>query len=296
MAHLIAARRSGAANLDGVDITGYEAARPFFKYPMNRALLATVLAILTMRLAGAADFATEMMEATFKIKGDATCFFLKREAPDAALYLVTAGHAFSDPKAKTLELVLRKPKPDGSYERVEHTISLLRDNKPLWVRHEKHDVTVLRISDPLPVQIPALPASVLADEVKLKATGVHLCSPLFVLAYPAKLEANKSGLPIARQGIFASPPLLPAATHPTFLADYNAFPGDSGGPVFIKGADHHPLVAGIVSEQHYYDAEMNSVFQQHSIRTPLGVTRILHAQYVRETLEAAAKQNASPSK
>jgi len=263
---------------------------------MNKAVLAVAITMLAAPVAQAADFATEMMEATFKIKGDATCFLLRREAPDTALYLVTAGHAFSDPKTKTLELVLRKPKPDGSYERIEHTVSLLREEKPLWIRHEKHDVAVLKISDPLPVPVPALPASVLADETKLKAAGVHLCSPLFVLAYPAGLEADKSGLPIARQGIFASPPLLPSTTHPTFLADYNAFPGDSGGPVFIQAADHRPLVVGIVSEQHYYDAAMKAVFQEHSIRTPLGVTKIVHAQLIRETLEAAAKQNAAPTK
>lgn len=262
---------------------------------MNRAFLITLFSLTSVHIAGAADFAAEMMDATFRIVGSATCFLVRREAPDTALYLVTAGHTFGDPKAETLTLVLRKRHPDGSYERAEHSVPLRKGETLLWTRHDKHDVAVLRISDPLPVPVPALPASMLADEARLKTSSVRLCSPLFVFTYPAGLEANKSGLPIARQGIFASPPLLPMATHPTFLADYNAFPGDSGGPVFVEGADHHPFVVGIVSDQHFYDAQMKSVFQDHSIQTPLGAVRIVHAQYALQLIEAAAKQNVPPT-
>ncbi len=265
---------------------------------MNRAFLTAVLVLITVRVVTAGDFATEMMEATFKLGRGAsgTCFLVRREAPDTAVYLVTVGHAFDDNTDETAVVVLRTPQPDGSYQRRDHTITLRRDGKPLWARHAKHDVAVLRISEPLPVVVAALPASALADAALLKASAVHLCSPLFVLSYPKGLEANAAGLPVARQGIFASPPLLPSATHPSFLADYNAFQGDSGGPVFIAGADNHPLLVGIVTDQHYYDDELKGMYQQHRIRNPLGVVKILHAQYVRETLEAAAKQSEPPSK
>lgn len=267
---------------------------------MNRAFLVALTAVLLLRAVAVADFASEMMEATFKLDlgdGDiATCFLVRREMPDTAIYLVTAAHAFADLKAETAVLVLRKPKADGSYERHDYTLPIRRGDKPLWVRHEKHDVVVLRLPESLPVKVSALPSSVLADQARLKASAVHLCSALFILAYPQRLEANESGIPVARQGIFASPPLLPLATHPTFLADYNAFPGDSGGPVFIASADSHPLVVGLVTDQRYHDVAMKSVYQEHSIRTPLGIVVILHAQYVRDTLEKAAKQNEPPSK
>ncbi len=229
------------------------------------------------------------MEATFRIEGSATCFFLRGEAPDTALYLVTAGHAIGDAMQEKFDVILRKPKADGSCERVEFSVPLRKHDKPLWVRHEKHDIVIVRVVDPLPVQPPALPAEVLADEERLRGAGARLCGPVFILTYPAGLEADKAGLPVARQGIFASPPLLPLAAHPTFLVDYNAFPGDSGAPVFIEGMDHRPLIAGIVFDQHYYDAEMKSVFQEHSIRTPLGAARIIRAEYAREVLVAATK-------
>lgn len=259
---------------------------------MNRALLAVLITVFALRVGMAADFVSEMMEATFKLdvggKDIATCFLVRREAPDQAVYLVTAAHIFADAKGDTALLVLRKPKPDGSYERVEYTLPIRHGHQPLWVHHEAQDVAVLRLPEPLPVAVAAVPASALADETRLKATTVHLGSPLFTLAYPWRLEADDSGTPVARQGIFASSPLLPWATHPTFLADCHAFPGDSGGPVFIAGADQHPLVVGIVLNRRWYE-------EQGKIEL-LDIAVILHAQYVRDTLEAAAKQNEPSSK
>jgi hypothetical protein len=166
--------------------------------------------------------------------------------------------------------------------RHEHTIQLRREGKPLWARHKEHDIAVLRIDEPLPGPVIALPASRLANEDQMKTANVHVCSTLFIFGYPEGLEADAAGHPVARQAIFASSPLLPRRTHPTFLASYTAFKGDSGGPAFIEGNHGHPLVVGMAIEQHYYDT---------GIRTPLGLVKILHAHFIRETLEAAAKLN-----
>jgi hypothetical protein len=265
---------------------------------MNRVFFAALITVLTVRAVVAADFATEMMEATFKLGKSATgtCFLVRREAPDTTVYLVTVGHAFDDNTDKTAVVVLRKPNPDGSFERLEYNFPIRRNDKPLWLRNEKQDLAVVPLTEPLPVAVAALPISALADEARLKASGVHLCSPLFVLAYPLGLEADAAGRPVACQGIFASPPLLPLATHPSFLADYNVFKGDSGGPVFIPGADGHPLVVGLVHEQHYFDDELKGMYQEHRIRNPLGIVKVLHAQHIRDTIEAAAKQNETLSK
>jgi hypothetical protein len=266
---------------------------------MNRTLFSLLIGILIAGTAVAADFATEVMEATFKLfhpESTATCFFVRREEPPEGLYLVTAAHALERIKGDTAIVVLRQAKDDGSYVRHDHTIPIRRDGKSLWVRHEKQDIAVLRLADPPPIPAGALPASVIADEARLKAAGVHICSPLFVLTYPQQFEANGAGFPVARQGIFASPPLLPVQTHPTFLADFTTFAGDSGGPVFIEGRDGHPLLVGLVLAQFHHDEHVTTEYEDRTIRHPLGMGTILHAQYIHETLEAAAKPNAPAAK
>lgn len=240
--------------------------------------------------AGAEDFASQVLKATFKFYHEdstSTCFLVKRDK-DPSLYLVTCAHTVEKTKGETAVLVLREAHPDGSYERCDHTISIRKAETPLWVRHEKEDVAVLKLGEKLPMGVEGLPESSLLNEASLQAAGVHLCSPLFVLTFPQRFEANAAGFPVARQGIFASPPLLPLKSHPTFLGDFTTFSGDSGGPVFFRSEDGSPKVAGITIGQHHHNERTNSELEERLQRQPLGLGIILHATYVREVIAAAA--------
>lgn len=249
--------------------------------------------------APAADFATEMLDATHKLfhqNSTASCFFVRREAPDQALYLVTAAHVLERTKGDTAIVVLRERQTNGSYQRRDHSIAVRRDGKVLWVRHATEDTAVLRLTEPPPVPVSALPLAALADEADLTAAGLHICSPLFVLTYPQRFEANHAGFAVARQGIIASHPFLPIQTYHTYLADFTTFAGDSGGPVFVAKPDGHPLLVGIVLAQIRHDERVTTEYDERTLHHPLGLGKVLHARFLRDTLELAAKPPVTETK
>ena len=266
---------------------------------MKPIIIAALFGIISGAVAFAGDFATEMADATFKFfnaDSTATCFLVRREAPDQTLYLVTAAHVFDGVKGDTAIVVLRARRDDGSYQRRDHTVAVRRGVKALWVRHATEDVAVLRLAEAPPVPVTALPLSAIADEASLTAAGLHICSPLLVLTYPQRFEANDAGFAVARQGIIASHPFLPIQAQHTYLADFTTFGGDSGGPVFVAGTDGHPLLIGIVLAQFRHDEQVTTEYEERSIHHPLGLGSVLHAQFVRDTIERAAKPDAANSK
>lgn len=108
----------------------------------------------------------------------------------------------------------------------EQTIALLREGERLWVRHAAGDAAVLRLSEPLPVPVAALPFSALADGARISAAGLHLCSSVFVLTHPTGFPAHEGGFAVARQGVIASHPLLPAQRYPSYAASFTTFNGE----------------------------------------------------------------------
>ncbi|HQW28284.1 MAG TPA: serine protease [Verrucomicrobiales bacterium] len=260
---------------------------------MKPVILSLLVGIITGAIASAGDFATEMLEATFKlfhVDSTGTCVLVSREAPDRSLYVVTAAHVLERTRGDTAIVVLRKRLADGSYQRQDHTIVIRHDGKPLWVRHATEDIAVLRLAETPPVPVSALPLSAIVDEPRLAALGLHICSPLYVLTYPERFEANDAGFAVARQGIIASYPFLPVQRHHTFLSDFTTFAGDSGGPVFIAGTDGHPLLVGIVLAQFRHDEHVKMEYEERTLHHPLGLGSVLHSQFVRDTIEKAFKQ------
>jgi hypothetical protein len=266
---------------------------------MNHFILTSLLATLTCCLAAAGDFATEMVDATYKlfnVDSTATSILVRREAPDQSYYLVTAAHVMEQIKGDSAIVVLRDRQADGSYQRRDHTVTIRRDGKPLWVRHASEDVAVLRLPEPPPGQVNALPLADIADEARLTAAELHICSPLYVLTYPQRFEANDAGFAIARQGIIASHPFLPVQRYHTYFANFTTFAGDSGGPVFVAGTNRQPLLIGMVLAQSRHDESITMEYEERTIHHPLELGTVLHAQFVRDTIEQAARQGDAGAK
>lgn len=267
---------------------------PFFVF-----LILAALSALPALPARASDFATQMLNATYKLfnkDSTATGFFVRDPAASSRqartnLILVTAGHVFSRMSGDSAVVVLRHPKDDGTYTRDDFTIPIRRGDRPLWTTHPEQDVAVMRVKLPADSGVEPLPLDALATETSFQQSHLHIASPMFVLGFPTRFEANGAGFPVARHASVASFPLTPIQLQKTFLADFTTFSGDSGGPVFLpdprSGKDPEqspPLVVGIVLAQFRHDEKIDTLYEERVIHYPLALSTILHAQFIRETI------------
>jgi hypothetical protein len=265
--------------------------------------LALALAFFLPVTAAAADFATQMLEATYKLFNNdstATGFFV--QVPPAApeskprVVVVTAGHVFAKMSGETAVVVLRRPGGDGSYQRRDLTIPIRAKGKPLWTAHADQDVAAMRVELPADAAVSPLPLEMLADEAALRAANLHLASSLHVLTFPTRFEANTAGFPVCRHASIAGAPLLPVKLYKTFLADFATFNGDSGGPVFLADPRRReaaelspPLVVGIVVAQFRSDEKSDTMYEERTLHHPLGLATVLQAQFIRETIDLLPK-------
>ena len=240
----------------------------------------------------AEGFATGMLEATYKLfheKSTATCFLVTQEAPDQKVYLVTAAHVLERMEGETAILVLRERLEDGTFVRRDFPVVIRRDEQPLWVRDAQVDLAILRLDDLPSFPIGTIPFRSIADEGVLESGKLEICRSLFLLTYPQRFEGSEGGFAVARQAIVSSRSFLPLVKHPTYLADFTTFSGDSGGPVFIAGENDQPLVVGVVLAQTRHDERVKTEYEERVIHHPLGLGTVLHAQFVRALIENVAE-------
>lgn len=264
-------------------------------YPLIIALALTKL-IAESPTPGKAEY---VMHSTFKLfnpGSTATCLLVHQEsAPDRPI-IITAAHVFEKMKGETAIVVFRKKDKSGLYKRHDHQIKIRNKEKKLWVRHPDRDIAALRLEEkPDNTPCPTISTKILADSKTLKKQGVTICDSVFVLCYPERTEANGAGFPVARHATIASFPLSPAKHYPSFMLDFNTFGGDSGGPVFVKDTPGKaPLVIGIAVAQYRYDESVKMLNEERSVHHPLGLSKVIHSQFILETLRMLNGTNQTP--
>ncbi len=265
---------------------------PHFLYPALASLL-----LSSAPLDGQTPRNAELiLHSTFKLfnsESTATCFLIHQEdSPDNPV-IISAAHVFEKMQGDTAIIVLRHKDDGGKYQRHDHKIQIRDKKKTLWTRHPKHDIAVLPLGKkPDGIPCPSLTATLLSDAGKLKKSGITICESVFVLGYPERTEANSGGFPVARHATVASFPLTPVNHYPSFMIDFNTFGGDSGAPVFAKGSSGTPpLIIGIAVAQYRFDEKLKMLNEERSVHHPLGLSKIVHSQFIIETLAMLADKD-----
>jgi hypothetical protein len=254
-------------------------------------VLALLCAVLPWGLgvAQAAEPLEDLLSATFRIANtdrSGTCFIVQASDADEKpprLALVTAAHVLEQ-MGDEAEWIARTELPDGQIGRQPVKLKLREGDKPLWKRHPELDVAALKIDLPQRAAVKPLLLEQVADEQRVKDRQVHVGQEAWIPCYPAKLEANEAGWPVLRRGSIASHPLFPAKSAKTVLLDYTAFGGDSGAPVAVIH-DGRPLVVGLVLGMHRQTDRVVSAFEERTTHMPLGLSIVVQASFVRETIE-----------
>lgn len=243
------------------------------------------------------DLNTSLMRSTFMLKGDGnigTCFILIRPKPGAQgghYVLVTSAHVLEHMKGEEAVIVLRKAEGQ-TFKRRESPVRIRRGAKPLWTRHPEADVAVMLVPLPRDADLSLVSTDLLATDAILELFEVHPGDRLSCLGFPYGLEASEAGFPILRSGQIASYPLTPTRITKTMLFDFNVFPGNSGGPVYLVdsqryyGGGFHAaetvrFIAGLVSER--IDTKTDSLKGDHGPQLGLGV--VVHASMIREAID-----------
>jgi V8-like Glu-specific endopeptidase len=240
------------------------------------------------------DLSTQMMRATVMITHDtstATGFVLT--ANDSGQFmLVTAAHVFEKTRGDQTMVVFRIKEAEGVYKKESVKLVIRKAGKPEWTKHATEDVAAIWIVPPKTADLAKLSPDLLASDESLKKHGVHPGELLSYLGFPHRNEANEAGFPILRSGPIATFPLVPTAKTKTFLLSANIFEGDSGGPVYLTRAsrtgpdkEELRLILGLVTGQRFLDEEAKGIYGTSKVRHRLGLAIIVHASFIRETID-----------
>ncbi len=240
----------------------------------------------------AVALSVDLIQATVQVEqplGDGTRtvgtgFLINDPTPDGRprIVLVTANHVFAKMPGPIATIGFRIESASGAWQYTPTPLKIRDGAKELWIHHPNRDVAVIAIDAPPAFARAAIPETWLATDDTFTKYDLGPGDEMLALGFPEGLSANSAGFPILRSGKVASFPLGPSSAFPTFLLDFNVFPGNSGGPVYVDaherqapGADGGApggFIAGMLTQQ----VELGS--------QNLSIGIVTEARFVRETL------------
>jgi hypothetical protein len=250
----------------------------------------------------AVDLSIDLIQATVQVEqplGDGTRtvgtgFLISDPTPDGRprTILVTANHVFRKMPGPIATIGFRVENADGSWRYDPAPLKIRDGDKELWTHHPGRDVAAISIDAPPEFTKAAIPESWLATDDTFTRYSLGPGDEMLALGFPEGLSANPAGFPILRSGRVASFPLGPSTAFPTFLLDFAVFPGNSGGPVYVRDTAHRApaangMPAGFIAGMLTQQVELNS--------QNLSIGIVTDARFVRETLSLLDNPNAVPA-
>jgi hypothetical protein len=250
----------------------------------------------------AVDLSIDLIQATVQVEqplGDGTRtvgtgFLISDPTPDGRprTILVTANHVFRKMPGAIATIGFRVENTDGSWRYDPAPLKIRDGDKELWTHHPDRDVAAISIDAPPEFVKAAIPENWLGGDDAFAKYSLGPGDEMLALGFPEGLSANPAGFPILRSGRVASFPLGPSTAFPTFLLDFSVFPGNSGGPVYVRDTTHRVPVsggapAGFIAGMLTQQVELNS--------QNLSIGIVTDARFVRETLALVDNPNAVPA-
>ena len=240
------------------------------------------------------DLLEEATDAIFRVhspgQGPSGTGFLVRKNPGPGqqpkVVLVTAAHVLDGISGPEARLVLRSRDAMGGYSRLETTVALRREGRPLFNKLNGVDVAALTVSLPAGAHARPFPLESVLDGEEKSARVLRLGKDAWIPSYPAKAESNTAGQPVLRRGSVASQPFLRTPKSNTFLVDVSAFGGDSGAPVVLL-ENGKPMVSGLVMGMLRETDKSVTPFEEKVTHMPLGISIVIHGRFVRQAVEMA---------
>lgn len=239
------------------------------------------------------DLSVELMHATVQLEQPlgngtrtvGTGFLISETSPDGRprTVLVTANHVFKQMPGDVARIGYRIANADGSWSYSPQSLKIRDGGKELWTHHPARDVAAIVIAAPPEFAKAAIPKDYLAADDTFDRYRVEAGDEMMALGFPRGLAANQAGFPILRSGRVASYPVAPAKIFPTFLLDFSVFPGNSGGPVFMRSGLQRASVGGRPGQDGQFIAGLlTQQVELNNERLEIGI--VTHAKYIRETI------------
>jgi len=231
----------------------------------------------------AVDMTVDLMSATVQVEQPladgtrtvATGFLVSDPTSDGRprVVLITADHVFEGMPGDQATIGYRVKGPGSVWSFAPRQFPIRAGGKPLWTRSPTRDVAAIAITAPAAFAKAAIPLAWLAGDDTLAKAELTPGEEMMTLGFPQGLSGNSAGFPILRSGRVASYPLGPSAAYPTFLLDFQVFPGNSGGPVWLDDAGGgQKVIAGMLTQQVQKGDQS------------LGIGIVTQAQFIRDTL------------